>query len=265
MHEVMARAAGVVTQRGIIRAERAVKDPTCGSICNSNGGIVTGSTPTPTQVDDPTGGCLCNSNGGILAGSTPTPTQSTVSCVSPRDPQSSNAGDTFVNGGDSDSDQSWPDCISDDFGVLESCEDLALLPTPPESSFTTYEITVCFNFAYCVPVLYVRQLGKSSCSEIWPPILIDASQMTNAAHTVSLEVHPLLQCPCFMLNPCRTHDVLSTLHSHNRTTIDCSALVSWLALQATLFKARVSPNLFLRIATSFQERERHETQLAESI
>lgn len=222
-------------------------------------------------VENPAGGRLCNDgDGGMFADCAQTATRPTVPCVSPCNAQSSNAGgDTCVSGDDSDSDQSWPECHGDEFGLPESYQDLAELPSAPGDKFTTFEITVCFNFAYCVPVLYVRQLDnedKASRSENdVPPIMIDASEMSNAAHTVSLEVHPLLQCPCFMLNPCRTYDVLRTLHSQKSrtaTTVECPGLVSWLALQATLFKARVSPKLYLRIAASFQERQFHEKHVA---
>jgi hypothetical protein len=101
-------------------------------------------------------------------------------------------------------------------------EDPACVTLTRQCCFETFELTACFNHAYCVPVLYVRGLtglaggrdtGAIPCIFRRPPLSSQEEQeaLDSGGHTASPELHPLSGQPCFMVNPCRTHVVLAVL------------------------------------------------------
>ena len=135
-----------------------------------------------------------------------------------------------------------------DSGVQEEAD-----PAKPIHATTVdkCEVTVCFNHAYSVPVLYIEQLCSNASGTI--PSIIDIERILDVEHTISEAIHPIKNTACFMVNPCRTQDAMRVLQSTTdaspRDKESCNPffVVRWMNLVCELFKLQCDATVFQKL------------------
>ncbi|XP_041660051.1 ubiquitin-like-conjugating enzyme ATG10 [Cheilinus undulatus] len=104
-----------------------------------------------------------------------------------------------------------------------------------------YEYHILFSCSYGTPVLYFRATtleGRSlSLEEVWSSVHPNfrLRLQTSPLNAITLQEHPLLGQPFFMLHPCRTEEfmkpVLQAAHQQQRAV---NYVLSWLSVVAPL-------------------------------
>ncbi|KAE8291507.1 Ubiquitin-like-conjugating enzyme ATG10 [Larimichthys crocea] len=105
------------------------------------------------------------------------------------------------------------------------------------SQVLQYEYHIVYSCSYCTPVLYFRAStleGKSlSLEEVWSSVHPNfrLRLQNSPLNTITLQEHPLLGQPFFMLHPCRTEEfmrpVLQAAQDQHRPV---NYVLSWLSV-----------------------------------
>ncbi|XP_060899921.1 ubiquitin-like-conjugating enzyme ATG10 [Labrus mixtus] len=164
--------------------------------------------------------------------------------------------DTHTSCQETEKEQSAPASIDDAGNIkgdLEEDEDDEDDGVCAESSGSSqvlqYEYHILFSCSYSAPVLYFRATtleGRSlSLEEVWSSVHPNfrLRLQRSPLNTITLQEHPLLGQPFFMLHPCRTEEfmspVLQAAHHQHRPV---NYVLSWLSVVAPLVGLEVPLN-----------------------
>lgn len=109
------------------------------------------------------------------------------------------------------------------------------------SQVLQYEYHILFSCSYSTPVLYFRAFtleGRSlSLEEVWSSVHPNfrVRLQKSPLNTLSLQEHPLLGQPFFMLHPCRTEEFIGpVLHAAQDQHRPVNYVLSWLSVVGPL-------------------------------
>ncbi|XP_073347368.1 ubiquitin-like-conjugating enzyme ATG10 [Pagrus major] len=133
------------------------------------------------------------------------------------------------------------DTIEDDIDDDDDEDDGACTVSKGSSQVLQYEYHILYSCSYSTPVLYFRAStlqGRSlSLEEVWSSVHPNfrLRLQNSPLNTISLQEHPLLGQPFFMLHPCRTEEfmrpVLLAAQEQHRPV---NYVLSWLSVVGPL-------------------------------
>ncbi|TKS80405.1 Ubiquitin-like-conjugating enzyme ATG10 [Collichthys lucidus] len=129
------------------------------------------------------------------------------------------------------------DSIEGDIDDKEGEDEGACTVSEGSSQVLQYEYHIVYSCSYCTPVLYFRAFtleGKSlSLEEVWSSVHPNfrLRLQNSPLNTITLQEHPLLGQPFFMIHPCRTEQfmrpVLQAAQDQHRPV---NYVLSWLSV-----------------------------------
>lgn len=128
------------------------------------------------------------------------------------------------------------DCVTADMDA-DSGDDCVCTVAASSRKVLQYEYHVLYSCSYATPVLYFRVSaldGKSlSLEDLWSSVTpcFRRRLQRSPLNTITLQEHPLLAQPFFMLHPCKTQEfmspVLQVAHDQNRPV---NYVLTWLSV-----------------------------------
>uniref|UniRef100_UPI0037E99111 ubiquitin-like-conjugating enzyme ATG10 n=1 Tax=Semicossyphus pulcher TaxID=241346 RepID=UPI0037E99111 len=159
---------------------------------------------------------------------------------------SNSDSETLTSCQEQEKEQSDPASIDDAEGIKGELEDeeddcVCAESAGGSSQVLQYEYHILFSCSYSAPVLYFRAFtleGRSlSLEEVWSSVHphFTLRLQKSPLNTITLQEHPLLGQPFFMLHPCRTEEfmrpVLQAAH-HQHSPVNY--VLSWLSVVGPL-------------------------------